>query len=82
MTTYAYDTSTRHLVAVWDTGIGAAARTVARLHARTDETVAMNLAAALTRMSDGGAGGAPLVTCPSGAIAPARCCRCAAREDV
>jgi hypothetical protein len=51
MTTYAYDTSTRHLVAVWDTGIGAAALTVARLHSRTGETVAMNLAEALTRMS-------------------------------
>jgi hypothetical protein len=35
VTTYAYDTSTNHLVAVWDTGIGATARTVARLHART-----------------------------------------------
>ena len=51
MTTYAYDTSTNHLVAVWDTGIGATARTVARLNARTGVTVAMNLAEALTRMS-------------------------------
>jgi hypothetical protein len=51
MTTYAYDTSTNHLVAVWDTGIGATARTVARLNARTGVAVAMNLAEALTRMS-------------------------------
>ena len=51
MTTYAYDTSANHLVAVWDIGIGATARTVARLHARTSVTVAMNLAEALTRMS-------------------------------
>jgi hypothetical protein len=51
MTTYAYDTSTNNLVAVWENGIGATARTVARLHARTGVTVAMNLAEALTRMS-------------------------------
>jgi hypothetical protein len=40
MTTYAYDTSTHHLVAVWDTGVGATARTVARLNAMTNETSA------------------------------------------
>ncbi len=51
MTTYAYDAGTHHLVAIWDTGIGATAQTVARLHVRTSETVAMNLAEALTRMS-------------------------------
>ena len=49
MTTYAYDTSTNHHVAVWENGIGATARTVARLHARTRVTVAMNLGEALLR---------------------------------
>jgi hypothetical protein len=51
MTTYAYDTSTHHLVAVWEMGIGASARTVASLNARTSETVGLELADALTRMS-------------------------------
>lgn len=52
MTTYAYDTSTHHVVAVWDTGIGATALTVARLNPATNETVGLHLARALTRMSE------------------------------
>lgn len=52
MTTYAYDTSTRQLVAVWDTGVGATASSVARLHGSTRETVGLHLAQALTRLSE------------------------------
>ncbi|TQM08998.1 hypothetical protein [Pseudonocardia kunmingensis] len=52
MTTYAYDTSTHQLLAVWDTGMGAGAHTVARLNAATQETVGLHLAQALTRMSE------------------------------
>jgi hypothetical protein len=51
MTTYAYDTSTRRLLAVWHTGIGATAHPVAQLHADTRESVGLHLAEALTRMS-------------------------------
>jgi hypothetical protein len=52
MTTYAYDTRTHQLVAVWDTGIGATARLVARLNAATEDRVGLHLAQALTRMSE------------------------------
>jgi hypothetical protein len=45
------DPSTHHLVAVWDTGIGATAHPVARLNPATNETVGLHLARALTRMS-------------------------------
>jgi hypothetical protein len=48
MSTQATATSTHHLVAVWDMGIGATARTVACLNARTSETVGLQLAEALT----------------------------------
>jgi hypothetical protein len=52
MTTYAYDPRSNRLVAVWDTGIGATARTVARLSAATTEGVGLHLARALTRLSE------------------------------
>lgn len=52
MTTYAYDLSTRHLTAFWDTGIGATSWPVAKLHARTADTAGLHLARALTRMSE------------------------------
>jgi hypothetical protein len=52
MTTYAYDASTGQLVAVWDTGIGATLHPVARLNAATPQTVGLQLAYALTHMSD------------------------------
>jgi hypothetical protein len=38
VTTYAYDTGSHQIVAVWDTGISATARTVARLNATTAQT--------------------------------------------
>ena len=43
---------THHVVAVWDTGIGATALPVARLNPATNETVGLHLARALTRMSE------------------------------
>jgi hypothetical protein len=49
-TTYAYDPGTHQLLAVWDTGIGATART--KLNAAVQETVGVRLAQALTRMSE------------------------------
>ncbi|WP_143517370.1 hypothetical protein [Pseudonocardia sp. MH-G8] len=52
MTTYAYDTGTHQLVAVWDTGIGATAQLVAHLNAATQETAGLHLAQALTRLSE------------------------------
>ncbi len=51
MTTYAYDTSATTLLAVWDTGLGATARSVARLHARTPQRHGLRLAQALTGLS-------------------------------
>jgi hypothetical protein len=51
MTTYAYDTTSHQLVAVWDTGIGATYASVARLNAATEESVGLLLADALTRLS-------------------------------
>ena len=51
MTTYAYDTTSHQLVAVWDTGIGATFASVARLNAATEEGVGLLLADALTRLS-------------------------------
>ncbi|GAA5133895.1 hypothetical protein [Pseudonocardia adelaidensis] len=51
MTTYAYDTTSNQLVAVWDTGIGATFASVARLNAATEQSVGLLLADALTRLS-------------------------------
>jgi hypothetical protein len=51
MTTYAYDPTTRHLVATWETGVGAVASTVTRLPARVDEQAALSLARTLTALS-------------------------------
>lgn len=51
MTTYAYDGSTTHLLAVWGSGAGASARTVARLHVRTPEPYGLRLAKAMTELS-------------------------------
>lgn len=52
MTTYAYDHSGTSLMAFWHSGIGAVARPVARLHARTPERTGMHLAQALTELSE------------------------------
>jgi hypothetical protein len=52
VTTYAYDQSATQLLAVWETGVGAVARRVARLHARTPERVGVHLAKALSNLSD------------------------------
>lgn len=52
MTTYAYDLSTGHVTAFWDTGIGATSSPVTRLHARTAADAGLHLARALTRMSE------------------------------
>lgn len=52
MTTYAYDPTTGHVTAFWDTGIGATSWPVARLHARTADAAGLHLAQALTRMSE------------------------------
>ncbi len=51
MTTYAYDPSTAHLLAVWGTGAGSMARTVARLHTRTPESLGRRLSRGLTALS-------------------------------
>lgn len=51
MTTYAYDSSTTTLLAVWGTGVGSVAHTVARLNARTPERRGVHLAQALTGLS-------------------------------
>ncbi|MBW0089610.1 hypothetical protein I4I73_11715 [Pseudonocardia sp. KRD-184] len=51
MTTYAYDSSTTHLLAVWGAGVGSAAHSVARLHARTPVAVGRRLAHGLTQLS-------------------------------
>lgn len=52
MTTYAYDITGPSLIALWHSGIGAVARPVARLHARTPERTGMHLAQALTDLSE------------------------------
>ena len=51
MTTYAYDPTTRHLVATWETGAGAVARTLTRLPPRVDREAGLTLARALTGLS-------------------------------
>jgi hypothetical protein len=51
VTTYAFDPRPRHLVAVWETGTGALARTAVRLHPGVDEAAATGLARALTALS-------------------------------
>ncbi|HEY8588366.1 MAG TPA: hypothetical protein VIL55_02325 [Naasia sp.] len=51
VTTYAYDPATTSLIATWSSGIGAVARPVARLHARTPVRSGMHLAQALTDLS-------------------------------
>jgi hypothetical protein len=52
MTIYAYDVSGGDIVAVWDTGIGARFHPVARLTAATPQALGLQLAYALTRLSD------------------------------
>lgn len=51
MTTYAYDTATRTLLAVWESGAGCTAHSVAQLHQRTPERSGLHLAQALTELS-------------------------------
>lgn len=51
MTTYAYDQSATQLLAVWETGVGAVANPVARLHARTPARDGVDLAKALSGLS-------------------------------
>jgi hypothetical protein len=51
MTTYAYDPTTRRLVATWSTGTGGLARVVTRLPPRVDGQAAMDLTRALTALS-------------------------------
>ncbi|HYH32273.1 MAG TPA: hypothetical protein VD903_18040 [Pseudonocardia sp.] len=51
MTTYAYDDSATQLLAVWETGFGAVARPVARLHSRTPKGDGVHLAKALSGLS-------------------------------
>jgi hypothetical protein len=52
VTIYAYDHSSTQLVAVWETGVGAVAHPVARLHARTPVRNGVHLVKALSRLSE------------------------------
>lgn len=51
VTTYAYDRAARQLLAVRETGVGAVARPVARLHPRTPSRKGVHLAKALSGVS-------------------------------
>jgi hypothetical protein len=51
MTTYAYDTSVRHVIACCAGGAGSTAHTVARLHERTGQRLGLRLADQLTLLS-------------------------------
>lgn len=51
MTSYGYDTTTRRLVAMWESGLGATACEVACLHERTPERAGLHLARMLTSLS-------------------------------